>query len=220
MWCIIDKSNFPIVKISFSPEKQIEAEFDEFLKEWLKLYEEKREFYFIFDTRQLSLLNTKYAYKMSAFIKELKKRDKQYLKKSIVIVKNKYIQVLLNIVFSLTKPVADVYLFSKHSDVIVKEDIENIKTEQGLLNVLEDYKRYFSIIKSKNKKNAKPQDAKSQDATPQDAKPQDATPQDAKPHDAKPQEAKPQEAKPQDANSNSQNIRGHPPPIYNTPSHQ
>ena len=41
MWCIIDKSNFPIVKISFSPEKQIEAEFDEFLKEWLKLYEEK-----------------------------------------------------------------------------------------------------------------------------------------------------------------------------------
>jgi hypothetical protein len=150
MWCIIDKSNFPIVKISFSPEKQIEAEFDEFLKEWLKLYEEKREFYFIFDTRQLALLNTKYAYKMSAFIKELKKQDKQYLKKSIIIVKNKYIQVLLNIVFSITTPVADVYLFSKHSDVIVSEDIENIKTEHGLLEVLEDYKRYFSIIKSKD----------------------------------------------------------------------
>ena len=149
MWCIIDKSNFPIVKISFSPEKQIEAEFDEFLKEWLKLYEEKREFYFIFDTRQLALLNTKYAYKMSAFIKELKKQDKQYLNKSIIIVKNKYIQVLLNIVFSITKPVADVYLFSKHSDVIVSEDIENIKTEQDLFEVLADYKRYFSIVKSK-----------------------------------------------------------------------
>ena len=155
MWCIIDKSNFPIVKISFSPEKQIEEEFDEFLKEWLKLYEDKREFYFIFDTRQLSLLNTKYAYKMSAFIKDLKKQEKQYLKKSIIIVKNKYIQLLLNIVFSITKPVADVYLFSKHSDVIVSEDIENIKTEHGLLEVLKDYKRYFSIVKSKEIKQSK-----------------------------------------------------------------
>ena len=50
MWCVIDKSNFPIIKISFNAEKQVEEEFDEFLNEWLKLYEEEKEFYFIFDT--------------------------------------------------------------------------------------------------------------------------------------------------------------------------
>ena len=183
MWCIIDKSNFPIVKISFSQEKQIEEEFDEFLKEWIKLYEEKREFYFIFDTRQLALLNVKYAHKMSSFIKELKKRDKQYLKNTIVIVKNKYIQVLLNIVFSLTRPVADVYLFSKHTDVLVSEDIENIKTERGLLNVLHDHKRYFSIIKSKNKKQ---KDTKQKDTNPKDTNPKDTKLKDTKLKDTKP----------------------------------
>ena len=85
MWCNIDKTNFPIIKISFNAEKQIESEFDEFLQEWIKLYEEKKEFYFVFDTCDLGMLNVKYAYKMSKFIKEIKKRDKQYLKKSLII---------------------------------------------------------------------------------------------------------------------------------------
>ena len=47
MWCNIDKTNFPIIKISFNAEKQIESEFDEFLQEWIKLYEEKKEFYIV-----------------------------------------------------------------------------------------------------------------------------------------------------------------------------
>lgn len=149
MWCNIDKTNFPIIKISFNAEKQIESEFDEFLQEWIKLYEEKKEFYFVFDTCDLGMLNVKYAYKMSKFIKEIKKRDKQYLKKSLIIVKNQYISFLLNIVFSLTKPVADVYLFSNTDDKIIKEDIQGIKNETDFETVLEDYKINFSLIKSK-----------------------------------------------------------------------
>jgi hypothetical protein len=149
MWCNIDKTNFPIIKISFNAEKQIESEFDEFLQEWIKLYDEEKEFYFIFDTCELGMLNVKYAYKMSKFIKEIKKRDKQYLKKTLIIVKNQYISFLLNIVFSLTKPVANVYLFSNTDDKIIKEDIHNIKNETELETVLEDYKINFSVIKSK-----------------------------------------------------------------------
>lgn len=149
MWCNIDKSNFPIIKISFNAEKQIESEFDTFLKEWVDLYDQEKEFYFIFDTCELGMLNVKYAYKMSKFIKEIKKRDKQFLKKSVIIVKNQYISFLLNIVFSLTKPVANVYLFSNTEDKIIKEDIHNIKTPTELDTVLEDYKRNFSVIKCK-----------------------------------------------------------------------
>ena len=140
MWCKFDKTNLPIVRISF---------FDDFLNKWLQLYEAKENFYFIFDTRDLALLNIKYAYKMSNFIKELKKRDKQYLKKSIIIVKNKYIQFLLNIVFSITRPVADAYLFSNHNDKLISDEIENIKTEKQFLDVIEDFQSSFSIIKSK-----------------------------------------------------------------------
>lgn len=149
MWCNIDKTNFPIIKISFNAEKQIESEFDEFLQEWIKLYDEEKEFYFIFDTCELGMLNVKYAYKMSKFIKEIKKRDKQFLKKSLIIVKNQYISFLLNIVFSLTKPVANVYLFSNTDDKIIKEDIHNIKSESEFETVIEDYKINFSVIKSK-----------------------------------------------------------------------
>ena len=149
MWCNIDKTHFPIIKISFNADKQIESEFDLFLDEWIKLYDEEVEFYFIFDTCDLGTLNIKYAYKMSKFIKELKKRDKQFLKKSLIIVKNKYIRFLLNIVFSITKPIADVFLFSDTNDHIIKEDIQNIQTQNDLDTVLEDYKINLSVIKSK-----------------------------------------------------------------------
>ena len=147
MWCKVDKTNFPIIKISFTKDKQIEEEFDLFLKEWLELYEQKKEFYFIFDTCDLGLLNVKYAYKMSKFIKELKKKDKQYLKKSLIIVKNQYISFLLNIVFSITKPVADVYLFNDKSDDMIKEDIENIKSQSDFENVTNDYVSNLRVIK-------------------------------------------------------------------------
>lgn len=149
MWCVIDKSHFPIIKISFNAEAQIEKEFDLFLEEWLSLYEQEKEFYFIFDTCQLGLMNVKYAYKMSKFIKELKKRDKQFLNKSLIIVKNQYISFLLNIVFSITKPVANVYLFSEHTDPIIKEDIENIKSPAGFETVIKDYEINLTVVKSK-----------------------------------------------------------------------
>lgn len=149
MWCVIDKTNFPIIKISFNSEKQVEEEFDSFLAEWLKLYDEEKEFYFIFDTCDLGMMNVKYAYKMSKFIKELKKRDKQFLKKSLIILKNQYISFLLNIVFSITKPVANVYLFSDNSDKLIKEDIENIKTPSDFENTIEDYLINFTEIKCK-----------------------------------------------------------------------
>ena len=149
MWCDIDKTNFPIIKISFNSQKQVEEEFDEFLAEWLKLYDEEKEFYFIFDTCDLGMMNVKYAYKMSKFIKELKKRDKQFLNKSLIILKNQYISFLLNIVFSITKPVADVYLFSNQYDKVIKEDIINVKTEADFNNILVDYKINLSVVKSK-----------------------------------------------------------------------
>lgn len=147
MWCKVDKTNFPIIKISFTKDNQIEEEFDLFLKEWLKLYEQQKEFYFIFDTCELGLLNIKYAYKMSKFIKELKKKDKQYLQKSLIIVKNQYISFLLNIVFSITKPVADVYLFNDKSDEMIKEDIENIKSQSDFENITNDYVSNLRVIK-------------------------------------------------------------------------
>lgn len=149
MWCDIDKSKMPIIKVNFKDESQNESEFDDLLEEWLSLYNNKIPFYFVFDTRNLNNLNIKYAYKMSAFIKKLKKLDKQYLLSSIIIVKNQYIRFLLNIVFSITRPVANVYLFSNHADLMITEDIQNINNETDFNQVINDYKTNFTCIKSK-----------------------------------------------------------------------
>ena len=149
MWCDIDKSKMPIIKVNFKDESQVESDFDQLLEEWLSFYDRKIPFYFVFDTRNLNNLNIKYAYKMSSFIKKLKKLEKQYLLSSIVIVKNQYIRFLLNIVFSITKPVANVYLFSNHADLMITEDIQNIDNEKNFNQVIDDYKSNFTCIKSK-----------------------------------------------------------------------
>ena len=54
---------------------------------------------------------------MTKFIKKLKQFPYQYLQKSIIIVSNKYIKYLLNIIFKLQKPVAPVYLYSSKKTV-------------------------------------------------------------------------------------------------------
>jgi len=149
MWCDIDKSKMPIVKVNFTDETQVEAEFEQLLDEWLLFYTQKTPIYFVFDTRNLNNLNIKYAYKMSSFIKKLKKMEKQYLLGSIIIVKNQYIRFLLNIVFSITRPVANVYLFSNHADLMVSEDIQNINTVKDFNQVIIDYKSNFTCIKSR-----------------------------------------------------------------------
>ena len=149
MWCNINEQHFPIINVSFNDNNQDEKEFDLFLDKWRDLYDNKNDFLFVFDTRKLALLNIKYAYKMSSFIKELKKRNKQYLKKSIIIVKNKYVGFLLNIVFNITTPVADVYLLSNNDSILI-DDIENIKNEKMFNQTIDDYKQHFTIVRSKD----------------------------------------------------------------------
>ena len=52
---------------------------------------------------------------MANFIKELKRKE-HYLKSSIIIVENKYIRFLLNLIFKLQKPVSDVYITRDSSE--------------------------------------------------------------------------------------------------------
>ena len=47
--------------------------FDNFLNSWLQLYNLQKDFIFIFDTTNVGYIPIKYSFKMSAFIKKLKK---------------------------------------------------------------------------------------------------------------------------------------------------
>ena len=111
MWANFNYTTFPIVSVKFSEKIESENEFNEFLKKWTLLYGGKKNFIFIFDTIDVGYINISYCFKMRKFIRNLKKFPHQYLQKSMIIVSNKYMKILLNLIFSVQKPVAKVFIY-------------------------------------------------------------------------------------------------------------
>ena len=120
---------FPYVIVTFQENITNEQEFDQFLLEWLQLYERQQNFYFIFDTTKMGFVNPKYCLMMSSFIKNLRQRPYQYLQKSYIIVGSQLIEKLLDMIFYLQPPVAPVYV-----------------TKQTLPEVLQFIKNSYQMI--------------------------------------------------------------------------
>ena len=116
MFAQYNYDNFPVVFVTFSESINSETEFDQFLNEWLILYHNRKDFSFIFDTRNMKNISPKYAIKMTLFIKNLRKEPYHYLQKSLILVNDKYIKRLLDFVFTLQSPVAPVYLWHINSE--------------------------------------------------------------------------------------------------------
>lgn len=129
---------FPIVIVEFSENIKDEKDFDYFLQGWISLYQTQKDFIFIFDTTKVGMPPIKYCFKMSAFISRLRKEKYHYLQKSIIIVKNKRVMRLLNLIFFLQPPVANVYLTQDNLDKVLK-DIDNI-------NILKTFKAKKPIL--------------------------------------------------------------------------
>lgn len=139
MFANYNYDNFPVVFVSFSESINSEEEFNQFLNEWLILYHNRRDFSFIFDTRNMKNISPKYAIKMTLFIKSLRKEPYHYLQKSLILVNDKHIKRLLDFVFILQSPVAPVYLWQINSN-----DSENINEEydkEYLINTLNTINR-------------------------------------------------------------------------------
>ena len=98
MWANYDYTTFPIVKVTFNEKIESEEDFNEFLKKWVLLYDNKKNFTFIFDVSNVSSFNISYVFKMRKFIKKIKEFPYQYLKKSLIIVSNKYTKYLLSLI--------------------------------------------------------------------------------------------------------------------------
>ena len=115
MWATFDDSEFPFIRVKLNGKIQNNVDFCNFTTTWDSYNLRRSEYVFLFDSREVGYVSIKYAFKMASFIKELKRKE-QYLKSSIIIVENKYLRFLLNLIFKLQKPVADVYLTRDSSD--------------------------------------------------------------------------------------------------------
>jgi len=136
MFAHYNYDNFPVIFVSFSESINSETEFDQFLNEWLILYHNRKDFSYIFDTRNMKNISPKYAIKMTLFIKNLRKEPYHYLQKSLILVNDKHIKRLLDFVFTLQSPVAPVYLWQ-----IDSENINEDYDKEYLINTLNTINR-------------------------------------------------------------------------------
>lgn len=126
MFSNYDTTSFPIVKVTIEGLPQ-NNEFDMFLSNWLDLYNRNENFTLLFDIRRLGIINIKYCIKMSLFIYQLKKRETQYLQKSIILINDNRVKRLLDFIFILQKPVADVFIiYTEESIDYYKDNIQTI----------------------------------------------------------------------------------------------
>ena len=129
MFVKFNYDHFPNVHVTFGKLNSTE-EFNILINEWLRLYEQKIPFTFIFDSSNLEVYNIKYSFKMSAFIYRLKKEPIQYLQRSIILVTNSFIQSLLDLIFFIQSPVAPVYIIREKEDIqkiLDGEEVERCK---------------------------------------------------------------------------------------------
>lgn len=113
MFGVFDDSNFPKIYVKLNSIKD-NNDFKKFCETWESYDLKEIKYTFIFDTSNVGYIPIKYSYKMSSFISSLKKRKKAYnnvfLSKSIIICNNIYIRGLLELIFYLQSPVANVYI--------------------------------------------------------------------------------------------------------------
>lgn len=119
MFANYNYENFPEVRVIFNGSINHEMDFTLFIEQWKKLYEDKLEFNFLFDMKNIGLVNPIYSYKMASFISELKKQPVQYLTRSKIINVNSIMKYLLSIVFNIQKPVAPVEVICNDGSVTI-----------------------------------------------------------------------------------------------------
>tara|TARA_Y100000589_G_C26896007_1_gene524187 strand:- start:222 stop:644 length:423 start_codon:yes stop_codon:yes gene_type:complete len=113
-------SNLPIVTFTFNGKIRNNKNFKHFLSTWESLYELKIKFILVFDTTNMSIPNVKYCFKMTKFIKKIRKKNPQYLQKSYIIVKNNIILNMLNFIFLIQPPVAPVHIGKDSMESIIE----------------------------------------------------------------------------------------------------
>ena len=107
-FALYNYEQFPEVRVTFHGTIKKENDFTWFTQQWIDLYVDQKEFNFLFDMKDIGLVNPLYSYKMASFISELKKHPVQYLTRSKIINVNRFMKYLLYIVFKFQSPVAPV----------------------------------------------------------------------------------------------------------------
>lgn len=145
MFSIFDDSNFPIINVKLSGSLNKDNDFLEFQNNWLKYYNQKKDFIFIFDLEEMKYVHPKYALLMANFMKKIKKMEYQYLKTSVIYVSNKLILELIYFIFNIEKPLNTVYIIEEKNSAK-----SNLNNQLNKTEINENIEIIASFIKSEN----------------------------------------------------------------------
>lgn len=146
MFAVFDKEDFPIVKVTMNGKPESDEDFDNFLNEWTKLYEERNDFIFVFYTENVSNPDIKYSIRMSQYIKNLRKKDYQFLQKSIILINRNKVRWMLDFIFEIQPPVADVYLINTNKYHFDLSQIDSISDGQEGVTYIQPSKPLISSL--------------------------------------------------------------------------
>lgn len=124
-----------IITITFTNENITKEYFNDFLSNWDNCDLSQNPYSFYFDTRNgLGNANIRYAFGIVSFIKRKKKEPVKYLQYSLINVNSQRNLLLLRLIFTLSKPIAPVYIFSNNNDDFIKHLHLEIKNSNNNLN--------------------------------------------------------------------------------------
>ena len=125
MWAVYNYEFYPVVFVTLTENIENDKDFEDFLERWMLLYKEQKDFMFVFDISKVGFVSPKYAWKMSSFIKELKKENVQYLKHCSIVTGNWWANFLLKFIFFLETPVCPVDYHKNFKTLSIKTLIDN-----------------------------------------------------------------------------------------------
>tara|TARA_B100000035_G_scaffold314991_1_gene333363 strand:+ start:5300 stop:5731 length:432 start_codon:yes stop_codon:yes gene_type:complete len=112
MFAVFNDSDFPKIYVTLNNIDN-DDDFENFCNQWESYDNLKQNYTFIFNTNNVGYIPIKYAFKTSSFIASLKQKklsNNVYLDKSIIVCNNSKIRYLLELIFFLQSPVANVYI--------------------------------------------------------------------------------------------------------------
>ena len=147
MFAKFDDTNFPIIHVKLSGSLNQDTDFLDFQNTWLNYYNQEKDFIFIFDLEEMTYVKPKYALLMANFMKQIKKKNYQYLRTSVIYVTNRLILELLNFVFNLEKPLNTVYIIQEKQNNKIE-----LKNQLNKNEINENIEIIKSFIESENVK--------------------------------------------------------------------
>lgn len=116
LYATFDRSEFPVVSIHFTGEKETEANFQLYLDELGNNYEKREQFALIFELSKAPLPNMKYQLKQAAWMKENEPLIKKYCYGVAYVIPSAVMRNVLKFIFSVQQNPVEFKVFSTYEE--------------------------------------------------------------------------------------------------------